>query len=221
MIETLSLTTALVLGLLGGAHCLGMCGGIAATVSMSTPSGGRGLWLLTGYNTGRIFSYTLAGGLIGSISWLLESEASLIAMRTLAGLMLVAMGLYVAQWWQGLVHLEKAGSRLWQGVRPLASRLLPVKNLLQALTLGALWGWLPCGLVYSTLIWASAAADWQTSAQLMMAFGIGTLPTMLLTGVLAHQVKQVLQKKITKNLFGSLIIFFGIYTIPWAGITGY
>ncbi len=221
MIESLSLSTAFILGLLGGAHCLGMCGGIAATVSMSAPDGGRGVYLLAGYNTGRIVSYTLAGALIGSISWLLESEASLIAMRTLAGAMLIAMGLYIAQWWQGLVHLEKAGSGLWQWVRPAASRFLPVRNLMQALMLGALWGWLPCGLVYSTLIWASAAADWQSSAELMMAFGIGTLPTMLLTGVLAQQVKSVLQKRVTKNLFGSLIIFFGIYTIPWSGIAGY
>jgi len=221
MIESLSITTAFILGLLGGAHCLGMCGGIAATVSLSTEGGGRGSLLLAGYNTGRIVSYTAAGALVGSLSWLVSDESNLIAMRTLAGLMLIAMGLYVAQWWQGLSRLEQAGGAAWKYLRPYASRLLPVKNLSQALMLGALWGWLPCGLVYSTLIWASAAADWQSSASLMAAFGAGTLPTMLLTGLLAQQVKQLLQQRATKHIFGMLIIFFGLYTIPWAGFTGY
>lgn len=218
MTETLALSTALVLGLLGGTHCLGMCGGIAATVAMGSPSGPKGFGLLLGYNSGRILSYAVAGAILGSLSWLIKDPQIQLGLRTFAGLMLIFMGLYIAQWWQILTRLEKAGGQLWKHLSPLASKLLPVKNLYQAVMLGTLWGWLPCGLVYSTLIWASAANDWLLSAQLMLAFGLGTLPAMLLTGVLAQQVKSVLQKKLTKHISGSLIIAMGLYTIPWLGI---
>lgn len=218
MTEAFTLPTAFVLGLLGGTHCLGMCGGIATTVSLSGPNGQKGLGLLLGYNSGRILSYTLAGALLGSLSWLIENQMVQLSLRAFAGFMLICMGLYIAQWWQGLTKIEHAGGIIWKQISPFASRLLPVKNLSQALLLGAMWGWLPCGLVYSTLIWASAASDWTLSAQLMAAFGLGTLPTMLLTGVLAQQVKQILQKKLTKYISGSIIILMGIYTIPWQGM---
>lgn len=218
MTEALSLPTAFILGLLGGTHCLGMCGGIATTVSLSNPNGTKGFGLLLGYNSGRILSYTLAGALLGSLSWLVENQIIQLALRTFAGIMLICMGLYIAQWWQGLTRIERAGGMIWKKISPLASKLLPVKNISQALLLGVLWGWLPCGLVYSTLIWASAASDWTLSAQLMAAFGLGTLPTMLLTGVLAQQVKVILQKQLTKYISGSIIILMGIYTIPWQGM---
>lgn len=218
MTEALSLPTAFILGLLGGTHCLGMCGGIATTVSLSNPNGTKGFGLLLGYNSGRILSYTLAGALLGSLSWLVENQTIQLALRTFAGIMLICMGLYIAQWWQGLTRIEHAGGMIWKKISPLASKLLPVKNISQALLLGVLWGWLPCGLVYSTLIWASAASDWTLSAQLMAAFGLGTLPTMLLTGVLAQQVKLILQKQLTKYISGSVIILMGIYTIPWHGM---
>ncbi|MAY41321.1 MULTISPECIES: sulfite exporter TauE/SafE family protein [unclassified Neptuniibacter] len=218
MTEALSLPTAFILGLLGGTHCLGMCGGIATTVSLSNPNGTKGFGLLLGYNSGRILSYTLAGALLGSLSWLVENQTIQLALRTFAGIMLICMGLYIAQWWQGLTKIEHAGGMIWKKISPLASKLLPVRNISQALLLGVLWGWLPCGLVYSTLIWASAASDWTLSAQLMAAFGLGTLPTMLLTGVLAQQVKVILQKQLTKYISGSIIILMGIYTIPWQGM---
>lgn len=218
MTEALSLSTAFILGLLGGTHCLGMCGGIAATVSIGAPSGRRGLGLLFGYNSGRILSYAIAGALLGSLSWLIENPSIQLSLRTFAGIMLILMGLYIAQWWQILTWLEKAGGSIWKQISPAASKLLPVKSLSQAVALGFVWGWLPCGLVYSTLIWASAANNWILSAELMAAFGLGTLPAMLLTGVLAQQVKAVLQKSLTKYISGSLIMLMGIYTIPWNGI---
>lgn len=220
MTEAVSLTTAFLLGLLGGTHCLGMCGGIAATVSMGAPSGGKGVLLLLGYNSGRIISYAIAGAIFGSLSWLIENITIQLILRSFAGLMLVLMGLYIAQWWQVLTQLEQAGGHIWKRISPAASRLLPVKNLYQASLLGLLWGWLPCGLVYSTLIWASAASDWQLSALLMIMFGLGTLPSMLLTGLLAKQAKEILQMKLTKHIAGIIIILMGLFTIPWAGLAG-
>lgn len=214
-LEALSLSTAILIGLLGGSHCIGMCGGIAATVGMG-PNGQRSLMML-GYNLGRVLSYAAAGAIVGSLSWLMRDQPIMLALRTFAGLMLIVMGLYIAQWWQGVVRLEKGGQLLWRYIQPLAGRFLPARSLAQAFMLGSLWGWLPCGLVYSTLLWASAAADWQQSALLMAGFGLGTVPTLMLTGLLAQQFKNLLQKQLTKGLFGALIIAFGVFTIPWAG----
>ena len=215
MTEALSLTTALLIGLMGGTHCLGMCGGIAATVSISSPQGLKSHWLMLSYNLGRIISYGIAGAILGSLSWWVTDPLVHIGLRTFAGIMLILMGCYIAQWWQVLTKIEKAGNVLWRHISPAASRLLPVKTLSQAAMLGLLWGWLPCGLVYSTLIWASAANNWLLSAQLMLFFGLGTLPVMLLTGVLAQQVKQLMQRQLTKSISGSIIIIMGIITIPW------
>ncbi len=214
--ESLSLTTALLLGLLGSAHCLGMCGGIAATISMGQKS--SRLPNLLGYNLGRLCSYALAGALVGSLGVIIKDSTSAIVLRTLAGILLISMGLYVAQWWKGLVHIEKLGNKLWALIRPTASKLLPVTNIKQALLLGFFWGWLPCGLVYSTLIWAATAQDALQSSSLMFAFGIGTLPAMLTTGLLAKQVQTLLANRNVQHFAGLLILLFGLYTIPFRAI---
>lgn len=173
--------------------------------------------MLGGYNLGRILSYSAAGAVMGSLSWLIKDPQLTLILRSFAALMLIAMGLYIAQWWKGLTYIERGGSLLWKQIQPLASRLLPVTHLHQAVLLGALWGWLPCGLVYSTLIWASAAGSWQESAGLMLFFGLGTLPVMLLTGLMAQRVKQLIQQRLTRSLFGIMVIGFGLYTLPWQG----
>ncbi|MFW1676249.1 sulfite exporter TauE/SafE family protein [Pontibacter sp. JAM-7] len=221
MTEALALPTAFILGLLGGTHCLGMCGGIASSVALQAPAGKRGLGLLLGYNGGRVLSYSLAGALFGSFGWLLSNLELQLALRSLAGLMLVAMGLYIGQWWLGLTRLESAGGLIWQRLRPIAGRLLPARNIGQAFVLGSVWGWLPCGLVYSTLLWAAAAADWRSSALLMAGFGLGTLPVMLLTGLFAQQVKQLLQQQLTRQLAGLTIIAMGLFSLPWRGLIDY
>ena len=218
MIESLSISTAILLGLLGSAHCLGMCGGIAATIALGQKQ--NRITNLLGYNFGRLFSYALAGALIGSLGILIKDSFLAIALRTAAGLLLITMGLYVAQWWKGLIHIEKLGNKLWSLIRPTASKLLPVKNIKQALLLGFFWGWLPCGLVYSTLIWAASAQDPIQSASLMFAFGLGTLPAMLSTGMLAKQIQTFLASRNTQHIAGLMIIIFGLYTIPFNGIMG-
>lgn len=216
MTDSLSLTTAVLLGLLGSAHCLGMCGGIAATISMGQKS--ARLPNLLGYNLGRLISYSIAGALVGSLGILVKDSTLAIFLRTLAGILLITMGLYVAQWWKGLVHVEKLGNKLWSFIRPTASKLLPVKSIKQALLLGFFWGWLPCGLVYSTLIWAATAQSPLQSGSLMLAFGVGTLPAMLTTGLLAKQVQNLLANRNVQYVAGFLILLFGLYTIPFRAI---
>lgn len=163
------LLSALVLGLLGGGHCIGMCGGLMGALTLAIPAEQRQrrLGLLLAYNLGRIASYGLAGLLIGAAGWTLASGPAATALRLLAGLLLIAMGLYLAGWWSGLTRIEGIGRLLWRRLEPLARRLLPVRNAPRALLLGALWGWLPCGLVYSTLLWAASQGDALDSALLM------------------------------------------------------
>ena len=216
MSEPLSVVTAFVLGLLGSAHCMGMCGGIAATIGLRQHQ--KRIGHLLGYNFGRVISYSIAGALVGSLGFLLKGEILGLALRTFAGLLLIAMGLYIAKWWQGLLQVEKLGGYAWRFIQPFAARLLPVESAKQAITLGFFWGWLPCGLVYSTLLWSATAQSASQSALLMLAFGVGTLPAMLLTGILAQQAQSLLANQYVRSISGLMVIVFGIYTIPFAGL---
>jgi len=91
---------------------------------------------------------------------------------------------------------------------------MPVRSLPQALLLGALWGWLPCGLVYSTLLWAASQGDATDSALLMLAFGIGTWPVLLATGLAAERLTSLLRKRGVRTFGGIAVILFGVWTLP-------
>ncbi|GGC88753.1 sulfite exporter TauE/SafE family protein [Halopseudomonas salina] len=210
--------TALALGLLGGGHCIGMCGGLMGALTMSIPAQQRKGWtlwrILLGYNMGRIISYAAAGALVGSLGWLAQDLGLGMALRTIAGLLMIAMGLYLANWWSGLTRIEHVGRGLWRHIEPHARKLLPVSTAPRALALGTLWGWLPCGLVYSTLIWASSHGNGLLSAALMLTFGLGTLPTLLATGLMAERMLAVLRNRSVRVTAAILVILFGVWTLP-------
>ncbi|WP_054884111.1 sulfite exporter TauE/SafE family protein [Pseudomonas sp. NBRC 111130] len=210
------LGSALVLGLLGGGHCLGMCGGLMGALTLAIPpeQRGRRLRLLMAYNLGRILSYACAGLLLGLAGWALASSPAAMALRVVAALLLIAMGLYLAGWWSGLTRIEALGRGLWRHIQPAASRLMPVSSVPRALLLGALWGWLPCGLVYSTLLWAASQGNAGYSAALMLAFGLGTWPILLATGLAAERVNAVLRRRSVRVVGGVLVVLFGIWTLP-------
>jgi hypothetical protein len=210
--------TALALGLLGGGHCIGMCGGLMGALTMSIPPQQRTGWplwrILLSYNLGRISSYAAAGALVGSLGWLVQDLGLGMILRTIAGLLMIAMGLYLANWWSGLTRIERVGRGLWRHIEPYARRLLPVTSAPRALALGALWGWLPCGLVYSTLVWASSHGNSVLSASLMLTFGLGTLPTLLATGLAAQRMLLILRKRSVRVTAALLVILFGVWTLP-------
>jgi len=210
------LLSALILGLLGGGHCLGMCGGLMGALTLAIPPDQRArrLRLLLAYNLGRILSYAAAGLLIGLAGWAVASSPAAMLLRMLAGLLLIAMGLYLAGWWSGLTRIEAVGRHLWRHLQPVASRLMPVSSLPRALLLGAVWGWLPCGLVYSTLLWASSQGSPGESALLMLAFGLGTWPVLLATGMAAERLTALLRRRGVRIAGGLLVILFGIWTLP-------
>ena len=210
------LGSALVLGLLGGGHCLGMCGGLMGALTLAIPPEQRGkrLRLLLAYNLGRIFSYACAGLLLGLAGWAVASSPAALALRVAAALLLIAMGLYLAGWWSGLTRIEALGRGLWRYIQPLTRRFMPVTSLPRALLLGSLWGWLPCGLVYSTLLWAASQGNAVDSAALMFAFGLGTLPVLLATGMAAERLTALLRKQGVRMAGGILVILFGLWTLP-------
>ncbi len=210
------LLSALILGLLGGGHCLGMCGGLMSALTLAIPAERRAqrFQLLLAYNLGRIFSYAAAGLLLGLAGWALNNSPAAMLLRIIAALLLIAMGLYLAGWWSGLTRIEALGRGLWHYIQPLTRRFMPVTNWPRALILGGLWGWLPCGLVYSTLLWASSQGNALDSAALMLAFGLGTLPVLLATGMAAERLSALLRERGVRMAGGILVILFGLWTLP-------
>ncbi len=210
------LVSALVLGALGSGHCLGMCGGLmsALTLAISPEQRSRRLGLLLVYNLGRTLSYTAAGLLIGLGGWAVAGGPTAIALRMVAAFLLIAMGLYLTGWWSGLTRLESLGQKLWRHLQPVATRLLPVDTLPRALLLGSIWGWLPCGLVYSTLLWAASQGSPQDSALLMFAFGLGTWPALVTTGLAAERLTAWLRQRRIRIAGGLLVIAFGLWSLP-------
>jgi sulfite exporter TauE/SafE len=196
-----------------------MCGGIIGALSLAIPverrTTGRLLTLSIGYNLGRIGSYAVAGAGVGALAGIFTGAfgGAVPVMRIIAGAVLIAMGLYLAGWWRGLARLESIGGHVWRHLSPLGRGLLPVTHLWQSLMLGTLWGWLPCGLVYSILAWSAASADWQQAGLIMASFGLGTWPAMLLTGQLAGTAGRFLQHAGIRRGAALLVIGFGVWTV--------
>ena len=223
----LSYPSAFLIGLLGSTHCLSMCGGISASLSMALPVGKgfrfRQSLLLLAFNSGRIASYSLIATLIAILSTSAANQWAELGMvlRSIAGLLLIFMGLSMGQWWQGIRYVERIGAPLWKRLSPFTRRLLPVNNAGQALALGALWGWLPCGLVYSTLGWAALQPTVGSAALTMMFFGLGTLPSMLATGYAASWISGLKSNQTFRKFTGALLILFGLWTLPLMAVIGH
>ncbi len=211
--------SAFLVGLLGGVHCVAMCGGIVGALSFGVSvEKGRAPWsYLLAYNFARIGSYSIAGMLMGGVSWLagqwIEVHYWQLGLQFAAGLFMLALGLYIAGWWQGLAKVERLGGGVWRYIEPLGRGLLPVRSSLHAFTLGLLWGWLPCGLVYSVLIWAIASGSPVDGGLLLLSFGLGTLPNLLAMGAFAMSLRRWVQRRWLRQLAGSLIICFGLLNL--------
>ena len=158
-----------------------------------------------------IGALALAGAL-GAASLTLDGQAPVrLALYLLANLMLVALGLYLLGVTRALAFTERAGQRLWRHIQPLTRRFLPATTVLQAFPLGILWGWLPCGLVYSALATALSAGSPGQGALLMLAFGLGTLPNLLLAGILLARLNEFVRRPAVRIASGLLVLGFGIY----------
>jgi len=212
------LLAAFVFGLLGGAHCIGMCGGIMSALTFAVPpsmrSPARHSGLLLGYNLGRILSYMTAGALVAALGTVIAlTPVTRVVLQGFAAIMLILMALYIANWWKGLLKVEALGRHLWRYLEPVGRRLMPVVKIPQAIGLGAVWGWLPCGLVYSMLAWSLAIADPLRGALLMGAFGLGTLPALVATGLAARQLSGLIRHPATRTVAALSIIAFALWQL--------
>jgi hypothetical protein len=187
-----------------------MCGGIVGAFTYAIPKGAPVLPYTLAYNAGRIFSYILAGSLTGGAGFLFAQQLhqGIVILQFISGIFLFFLGLYIAGWWQGLNKIEKLGLHLWQVIRPWSKKLLPFKSPVYALPYGMIWGWLPCGLVYSVLTWSLASGSIKQGAMIMAGFGLGTLPIMLLMALGFDKVKHLLQHPATKKIMGILLLLF-------------
>ncbi|MES9992304.1 MAG: sulfite exporter TauE/SafE family protein [Candidatus Thiodiazotropha sp.] len=222
MIEQSSYLAAFVVGLLGGGHCVGMCGGIVGALTFGLPAPVQSRLISTlpyqlGYNLGRVTSYVVAGAIMGGLGVLLTQAVPIyVAQQVLlviAGVFMILLGLYLGGWWTGLSKIERLGSLLWTKIEPFARRLLPVKTPAQAWVLGLVWGWIPCGLVYSMLVWTVTAGSVAKGAGLMLAFGLGTLPNLFVMGILAGSIARWLKNVWVRRAAGLTVILFGIITL--------
>ena len=223
MATTLDLTfvASLLIGLFGSVHCVGMCGGIVGALTVALPGSvqcgpRQSLPFMLAYNTGRILSYGLAGalaGLLGATAGAVVLHRSFAFGHLLGATFMIAVGLYIAGWWQGLRRIEALGARLWRRIEPFGRRYLPVRRPAQAFALGIVWGWLPCGLVYSALVLAVAAADPLDGALYMLAFGAGTLPMLLLMGVAGRWLSTLTRRPTLRKVAGALMIAMGLASL--------
>ncbi len=216
------------IGLLGGVHCAGMCGGIVSALTLQIPGKGDTTgpaWTLhLAYNLGRIGSYAIAGALMGALGslGLLLNKALPVQMilYVAANLMMVALGLYLTGLTQTLAFTERAGQWLWQRVQPATKRFLPVRSVAQAFPLGMLWGWLPCGLVYSVLTMAILSGSAARGAAIMLSFGLGTLPNLMLAGLLLVRFRDVVQGRALRLGAGLIVLSFGLWGLFNAAALG-
>jgi sulfite exporter TauE/SafE len=255
--------TALTTGFLGSVHCLGMCGGISATVALASPSAGRQSAEATpayrisfvatsthagtletklpgamqgaraaeanvlAFNTGRIASYALAGAMAGTVGgalaglgqgWIISDTMALrTALFVLANLMIVFTGLYLIGIPQILAPLERAGGQLWKHISPWTRRFLPLRSPLHAAAFGALWGWIPCGMVYAMLVTAMSAGGTASGAMTMLAFGLGTLPAMLGAGWSAGRLRGWTRRPRVRFAAGIAVIALGAFGLARLG----
>ncbi len=225
MIETLPiLIAALIAGLLGSAHCLGMCAGISGlfAVGASVASLRSQFLLALAYNLGRVISYAVLGSVAASIGRVVVDVIPSLAgpVRLASSLLIIIVGLQVASNWRALAIVEQMGASVWNRIAPGAMGLVPANTVLRAGGLGLIWGWLPCGLVYSALLLAATTAEPLPGALVMICFGVGTMPAMIASGLSAIRLAAFMSRN--KIGAGLLIVLLGIATLamPALGFFG-
>jgi sulfite exporter TauE/SafE len=134
--------------------------------------------------------------------------------------MLIALGLYLAGFTRFLAPFERVGQVLWRRIQPATRRFLPVRSVAQALPLGMLWGFLPCGMVYMVLTTALMTGSAGRGAGLMLAFGLGTLPNLLLAGLVVGRFREFTRNGKVRLAAGLLVLAFGVYGLVRAQTLG-
>ena len=219
MSDPVTFTSAFLLGFFSTMHCIGMCGGIIGALSLSLPVEVRNnkpklFSFVLSYNIGRLTSYSIAGLIAGAVgTTVLQSTGFDQGHAILQGIgisMMVAIGIYLTGWLPQLATVEKIGIPVWKRLEPISRRLVPVASIPKAIAYGLIWGWLPCGLVYFVLIWALTAGDAMHGALIMLAFGAGTLPTLITAGFMTSWLTRFARSTRARQVVGIIIIVMAL-----------
>jgi hypothetical protein len=222
---TTSYLAAFAMGLFSSVHCIGMCGSIIGTLTLSLKAEIRNqkstlFQFVLNYNIGRIFSYTIAGALAGLAQSLITlpfaEQYGHRVLQLFSALIMISAGFYIAGWFPRFAYIEKTGSRLWKLLEPFGRRLIPVETRTQAFLFGMVWGWLPCGLVYAALALAATGVDVLNSSLTMLAFGLGTLPAVLGAGIMSGTLTRLARMRYFKQIVGMLLVSIALIALfPW------
>ena len=209
--------TLFLLGFFGGTHCVGMCGGLSSAFALQLPPHLNRLGLIVLLNLGRISSYVLIGlivGLVGQIGISLDDTRWLQnGLYIAANILLLLLGLYLAGLSTAATQIERIGRPIWKRLNPILNRLLPIKSVPACFGVGMLWGWLPCGLVYSASLYALGSGNAVQGGLYMLAFALGTLPNLLAMGIFAAQLKTLLQRKAIRLCAGLLVTGWAVFRL--------
>ena len=216
-----SYLAAFFIGLFSSLHCIGMCGSIIGTLTYSLSQELRNnkrilFSIVLSYNLGRISSYSLAGALVGLLSLPFTEGHAHRILQLISAAIMAGAGLYIGGWFPRFAYIEKMGSRFWKLIEPFGRKLIPVKNRTQALLFGMVWGWLPCGLIYTALALAATTGNIMHSAMTMLAFGLGTLPAVVGVGIMTSSLARLSKAQLFKQAVGILFILFALLAaFPW------
>lgn len=222
---TSSYLVAFIMGLISSMHCIGMCGSIIGTLTLSLSQEIRHnkrllLPFVFNYNAGRITSYTIAGAIAGLIQNVIMLSLGELhghrLLQILSALIMASAGLYIAGWFPRFAYIEKIGTKVWQKLEPFGRKLIPVKTHINAYLFGMVWGWLPCGLVYTALALAVTAGDVGKSAFTMLFFGLGTLPAVMGVGIMTGILAKLSKMQRFKQIVGLFMIILALLAaLPW------
>lgn len=216
-----SYLVAFTMGLFSSLHCIGMCGSIIGTLTLSLDAKIRKnkwqfLTFICNYNLGRIFSYSVAGAIAGLLTLPFDTHLGHRFLQLFSAALILSAGFYVAGWFPHFAYIEKLGRVIWKKLEPIGHKLIPVKTRTQAFLFGTIWGWLPCGLVYAALILAATTGDVTRSALTMLSFGIGTLPAVVGAGIISRWLSSFMHQRYIKQLIGILMILLALAAaFPW------
>lgn len=214
----LTLGAAFILGIAASGHCLVMCGGISSALGLASaksPDGQPRAPLIVAYQVGRIVSYAIAGGLLGGalgtvVDWL-DLDDVRRGLRALSAAALVVAGLVAF----GALRDPGSplGQLLWRRIAPIGRRLLPVTSVARALGFGMVWGWMPCGFAYTVILIAALEHDALRAAMTMLAFGMGTAPTMIALTYGARRAASLAGGGAARRVAGTILICSAALTL--------
>lgn len=213
---------AFLVGIFATVHCVGMCGSIMGALSLSLSEPIRAnrinrFFYVSSYNIGRVLSYTIAGFIAGSLGMgiieITNIPSGFQVLRYSSVVVMIIIGLYLAGWFPQISAIEKIGLPVWKILEPIGRKLMPVDSIFKVFFYGMIWGWLPCGMVYTVLVWTLTAGSAINGALTMLAFGLGTMPAMIAAGVTTTWLTRFAQSAATRRFIGLLIILMAIASL--------